>query len=165
MDTKILDEKLEKFFNNEGFDVRVSSNKDFAYEYATSTVYYSFLVPKMGGELHKKYALAHGLEYDCGSFFLGLLHEVGHHFTLDDLEEDEEEYCMKTKKKLHGESVEDNFIYFDLPDEKLATEWAINYINKNKAKLFKLAIEIQPIINNIYSQLKTVRTKRKFLSC
>lgn len=77
MDTKILDEKLEKFFNNEGFDVRVSSNKDFAYEYATSTVYYSFLVPKMGGELHKKYALAHGLEYDCGSFFLGLLHEVG----------------------------------------------------------------------------------------
>jgi hypothetical protein len=94
-----------------------------------------------------------------------LLHEVGHHFTLDDLEEDEEEYCMKTKKKLHGESVEDNFIYFDLPDEKLATEWAINYINKNKAKLFKLAIEIQPIINNIYSQLKTVRTKRKFLSC
>ncbi len=152
MNTELLSKTIKKFFNNEGFEVDVEYNSDFAYEYATSTIYYSFLIPDKSGEYLMEFAKEHGLLYDCGSFVLSLFHELGHHETLDLLDEQEEEKSLRIKKKLTS-SKEDNFIYFNLPDEFAATEWAIDYINSNKQKIKSLLDEVMPMVESIFNEL------------
>ena len=152
MNTEKLSEILTDFLNSEEIDVEADYGLDFCYDYTESKVYYSFLIPDRSGEWLMEFAKEHGLKYDCGSFFLSFFHEVGHHLTIDLLDEDEEEYSSDMKKSLSS-TREDNFIYFNLPDEKIATEWAINYINNNKEKLSELSLKIQPLIKSIYSSL------------
>lgn len=75
---------------------------------------------------------------------LSLLHELGHICTNDDLEnwnwlnraealDDIDEKCKTRREK--------NFAYFELPDEKAATDWAIEWLqnpeNRKLAKAFE----------------------------
>ena len=152
MDTELLSKTIKKFFNNEGFEVEVDYDIDFGYVYSSSTIYYSFLIPDKSGEYLMEFAKQHGLQYDCGSFVLSLFHELGHNETMDFLDEQEEEESLRIKKTL-STSKEDNFIYFNLPDEIVATEWAIDYINNNKQKIQSLIDEIKPMIDSIFSEL------------
>lgn len=74
---------------------------------------------------------------------LSLLHELGHHETADDVPfgYDRE----KARNKMYKWSGEDerilNMMYFSLPDEWLATQWAIDWLsdeeNRKRAKRFE----------------------------
>ncbi len=153
MEFEILNEKLERFFNNEGFNVRVRYGDRFCYDFRTATVYYTDKLPAFAAKLQMMWAMKHGLEYTCSPFFMGLLHEVGHHLTSRHLSLEEMLYCKRVKNLLDSDTVENNLAYFELPDEKIATLWAINYINNNRGKLFKLAAEINISLesNSIWS--------------
>ena len=70
------------------------------------------------------------------TFIITVLHEIGHKMTLDDIYESEVAYdfCMREKKRIETEMEKAKsekeakkleFEYFSLPDEIIATEWAI----------------------------------------
>jgi hypothetical protein len=153
MDTKAISEKIQSFLEREGFDVRVGCDTDFVYEYATSTVYYALVVSDNSSKWFREYALSKGLKYDCGSFFLSLFHELGHHMTMDLIDDDEYWEGVEKKKGLDGSKKEDNFFYFDLPDERAATEWAIDYINNNQEKIQELYNSIKLDIDQIFKMV------------
>jgi hypothetical protein len=72
---------------------------------------------------------------------LALLHELGHFETYNDIPQnfDREETIKDLRKNypIH----EHNYVYFSMPDEALATEWAINWLedadNRKIAKAFE----------------------------
>lgn len=87
-----------------------------------------------------------GLEYDTSVLVLVLLHEVGHLKTCDEFTEFDEVVYLTiqkifslvlgvTRNKLYGVI---NYLYQRLPQEKRATEWAVQYANENQGVLAEL---------------------------
>ena len=76
-------------------------------------------------------------------FTLSLLHELGHCETQDDLpeEDDREKACKMMEKYGKGDKRILNLMYFCLPDEYAATQWAIDWLsdedNRKRAKKFE----------------------------
>ena len=74
---------------------------------------------------------------------LSLLHELGHNETLDDIPDyyDREKALKQTHKHCKGNLRMLNMMYFSLPDEYLATQWAVDWLsdedNRKKAKQFE----------------------------
>ena len=79
-------------------------------------------------------------------FLWSFLHEVGHIETINTLDDDEL-YFSKTQKK--NENIT-NEVYYELPDEFAATEWAANYMRENTEKVAKFWNEVQSVIMDIY---------------
>ena len=89
------------------------------------------------------------------SFILSILHEVGHHKTIEDIDGYIYNFCEDEKARIVQEmqSVTDiktarilEYQYFSLPDEIVATAWAIDFIKahprivKKMQKKFSIAI-------------------------
>ena len=68
-----------------------------------------------------------------------ILHELGHHFTADEIDLDDKLDLFEQREQLfamqeHLTDEEMNNAYFNLADEWEATEWAIAYIKKHPIK-------------------------------
>lgn len=80
--------------------------------------------------------------YDYPLILWTILHEIGHHFTLDDVIEDDIEariLCAMIPIEVarNNEQVQD--IYYNLTSEWVATEWAIDFIATNREMCNELA--------------------------
>lgn len=142
---------LNNFFEEEGIECTCEVALDFAYYYTTDVITYSLVTTETTDRLFTQFAQDNGLEYDCGIFLLSLLHEVGHYYTIDEVDEKTERKCERIKSKLSENKEEDCLKYFALDDEIIATEWAIDYINNNREKLEILSKKLQEAIDKIVS--------------
>ena len=135
-----LDSVINTFFQDVlKIECTAHYDNDFAYWYAKSEITYGLLVDEQATRFFE-FAKGLGLKYDCGTFILSLMHEVGHDQTLDSLTDAEFRKSEKAKKKLQAI---DSFEYFNLPDEIIATKWAVDYINNHKDILAKFAKDVQ----------------------
>lgn len=126
---------------------------DFYYYYKQNKIEYSVLVSERMDKLFLNYAKTIGLEKEIPIFILSLLHEIGHSKTYDTLTPEEVELSQATKAILDGEKDQDCFEYFNTPEEKIATEWAIEFINNNYNRLIKwYNNNFIPVINKFYQQ-------------
>ena len=130
LNTKKLDRLVQNFVRKVSTDKSLKAflDTDFNYYYYSKKVGYSILVSERMDSLFLEYAFLHGLKVDCGIFALSLLHEVGHHMTIEGIDQSTYDFCQEVKETL-TDSDEDANVYFDLEDERLATKWAIDYIN------------------------------------
>ena len=89
-------------------------------------------------------------------FLWSLLHEVGHHETWDDLTNEEMSLSQEMKYAISEcENLRPNDrdkIYFYIPDEYLATEWAAQYMRDNVQEVTKFWNTLQPLILNFYKK-------------
>lgn len=145
--------KLNNVLNNflAGFDIDCTAElgTDFAYFYTKSIAQYALVVSDNSNERFMNFVHSLAPELSIDVFLISWLHEVGHHLTLDDIEDDEAAYSRDVKETL-GSSAEDYITYFNLPDEIAATTWAINFIKNNADAVAALWNVIQPLIINIY---------------
>lgn len=74
------------------------------------------------------------------TFIFSLLHEVGHHLANDEIDGAICDFCNKEKRRINkgmkiAETEEEvkilEYQYFNLPDEIMATQWAVNYAKQN----------------------------------
>lgn len=95
------------------------------------------------------------------NFILSLLHEVGHYKANDEIYGDIYNFCIKEKKRIKeeiekSEKVSDiiklSYEYFNLPDEIMATQWAINYMRKHPKKIQKMWKNIDNAIQKFYQK-------------
>lgn len=95
------------------------------------------------------------------NFVLSLLHEVGHYKANDEIYGDIYNFCIKEKKRIKeeiekSEKVSDiiklSYEYFNLPDEIMATQWAINYMRKHPKKIQKMWKNIDNAIQKFYQK-------------
>ena len=128
---------------------------DFCYVYSTSTIYYGLIIPDEDIEADFQASIDRlHPRVKMDTFIWSLLHELGHHETLDTMEQKEIDYCNDIKAKINNEEI-DASEYYDLLDERLATEWAVNYANTHALELKKWWEKVmQPAIMNFYKKNK-----------
>jgi len=92
-------------------------------------------------------------------FIFSLLHEVGHHMTDDDLDDMTYDFCEGEKAYIDAEMQTATDIrkckdlewkYFGLPDEILATTWAVEYMQSHPIKVEKMWSEILVALEKFY---------------
>lgn len=80
------------------------------------------------------------------SFLLSILHEVGHSIANEEIEGAIYDFCLSEKSRISAEmqdadeirSKELEWEYFNLPDEIMATQWAVNWIKEHPKKTKKM---------------------------
>lgn len=143
-----IDEILNDFVA--AYDVKVVPDSDFAYYHGSSIITYAVVISKRMDRLFMEYARTLGLQSNADVFMVSFFHELGHHETLDDFEDEVLDYCLDTKDSL-GTTDEDCRLYFDLPDERAATKWAVDFINENAAAVKELWERIRPRLLDFYA--------------
>jgi len=86
-------------------------------------------------------------------FVFCILHEVGHHKTLHLLTEEDRynERILRTLANVQGLNNTDT-LYFNLPAEVLATDWAIEYMKNNLEECRRFQAKCMKILAHIYNK-------------
>lgn len=86
-------------------------------------------------------------------FIMSLLHEIGHAKANENIVDDIYEFCINEKARIGVEMMvaEDeetgralSFQYFQLPDEIMATQWAVNYAETHENEIKEMWNAIAP---------------------
>ena len=95
-------------------------------------------------------------------FMITLFHEIGHSKTYNNLTKEEDDYCNEVKAKIYAIANDEDaivtvdeekayqFEYWNLPDEYLATQWAIEYIKENPDYVNDIWDEINRLLFDFY---------------
>ena len=140
-----LDKILDKFL--EEFECTAELGPDFCCYTASNRIVYSLVVPERNSQTFMARVNRLYPDIHADEFLWSFLHEVGHIETIDDLDDDEL-YFSETQKK--NENIT-NEVYYELPDEFAATEWAANYMRAHADKVAAFWKEAQQAILDIYS--------------
>ena len=68
------------------------------------------------------------------TYYWSLMHEVGHFYTIDDIEDDDSDL----RKLCYALGVESMEMYVNLPMERVATEWAVQWTEGNPEQAQKI---------------------------
>lgn len=131
----------------------------YAYHYTTEQVEFTLQVT-IADEWFNEF-IKERFNYDVKyPFIIALLHEVGHHKANDEIDGAIADFCELEKKRITRamQQVEDDeekqkffeWQYFNLPDEIMATQWAINYAKKHPKKIVRMWKAIEPVIIDLY---------------
>lgn len=93
-------------------------------------------------------------------FIFSLLHEVGHHKANDEIEGAIYDFCTAEKERIEAALAKDNISekkakkiewqYFSLPDEIMATQWAVNYCKTHRKEVKKMWEQCQKAFYKFY---------------
>ena len=93
-------------------------------------------------------------------FIISLLHEVGHHFTYDDVDGSVLSFCEDEKARIESEIVTASderskaleWEYFNLPDEIVATAWAVKYAREHEDEMVEKWNTIAVALKEFYER-------------
>lgn len=153
-----IDEIVNEFV--EHFDCDAEFNDEFCYWHDDCTIGYNLIVGVESDLAWTEY-VKETFDYSIKNIFVfSILHEVGHHFTMDDFSKTDlrkefqkvekieavlsESDDVETDRKLYKE-------YFDLPMERTATEWAVGYARKNPTTLRNFWKKLEKALKEFYS--------------
>ena len=140
--TNILNEFLAPF------DCEARLGTDFAYYTDDNSISYAIITPEKDETEFINFAEKLFPDVKANAFIWSILHELGHHETEDDFEDDEwEDYMTLTLLDISNE------VYFELDIERAATVWAGEYIQSHMEEVTELWNKLQPAIKNFYTEL------------
>ena len=135
---KHLEKKIQKIVK-EFVNADVFLNDNFCYYAETNTITFA---PILMGDLEQIHVdwIMKKYERDYSDPFIywlfSLLHEVGHAMTIEELTDEDWAFENEMREMLANDWIEDDVeichVYFTLPAEILATEWAIKTMDKNE---------------------------------
>ena len=139
------------------FDIsKARLSNEFCYEYEKDTVFFD-ITPALTDKLFSDFLYDRFDYVDKYPFVMSLLHEVGHAKNNEDIEGDVYAFCLGEKYKLqiainNADDTDDKRIknlyyrYFSLPDEIMATAWAVHYIKKHKKQIKEMEKRLKKAI-------------------
>ena len=157
--TKKLNKKMTEIFRVSDDDIRLKLSDIYSYifekEVVTFTVKES-IEDKWLDEFIKE-RFGYTVKY---SFVMSILHELGHHFNNDDIEGDIYEFCMAEKERIEKEiafadmdrSKELEWQYFNLPDEIMATAWAVEWAKHHKKEMKEMNNKAMQALKDFYEE-------------
>lgn len=142
----MLTEKIYQFLSEFDEDIQVKEDDEFAYFYAESLITYpkNFQVPSKEKYLFKSHILnEYGLElFEDAYIVFSLLHEMGHHMTMDDMDDEDATNEIAMREVIH--LIEDvntaNEAYFKLPSEVMANDWAYEHFTPELVARFTASV-------------------------
>lgn len=157
-------ERIDKILNDflRDFDCSAEIDNDFTYHTDINLITYSFTCSEISNVMFSNVIAALCPNIKCDIFLWSLLHELGHHETIDTISD--ADYCysfdekQRIREQLSGVSAEKNEKlymqiandYYFLPDEIAATCWAVDFVTKNQHRVRQLWNELQPAIKDFY---------------
>ena len=141
LNTTKIEGALRKWFRDNGINCDIDFDDDFCYDAAANKVTIGKKYDSDVRVLFEQFLYEYGMEYVGFDFYtLGLLHEIGHFFTIDNFSMEELVICRF--EKLFIEDSDDAFDYWEINDELAANVWAVNFINEH--------IEVVEKLTNIF---------------
>lgn len=92
-------------------------------------------------------------------FIMSILHEVGHHKANEEICDAIADFCETEKERIEAEmenaTTEDELKrlelqYFNLPDEIMATQWAVNYMKRHPTIIRRMWNEMRMALVEFY---------------
>ena len=116
------------------FDCVAYLGTDFCYHTATNSISIALFVTEEADRSFNDFIKTEFPKIDASLFIWSFLHELGHHETEDDFEDEEfDEYMRRTSSKdITNEE------YYHLPIEYAATRWAGDYIQSHADEIARL---------------------------
>ena len=159
---KKVNKKVTKIFRKEWGIRKVALCNDFEYNFIEDRVGF-----KLNHSLEDKFfdkfiKERFGLELNSESgFILSLLHEVGHRENNEDIDGDVYQFCIDEKDRIQDELFARSDLtfdemyalesqYFNLPDEIMATAWAVKFFKENPKKIVKMHKKISKVLRKFY---------------
>jgi hypothetical protein len=133
--------EIVKYFDEE-YSAYLSD--EFSADIVNDKVAYSLLVEPISNEEFRNDFVSRFVVADKYSdFLLSLLHEIGHLETVNDMIDDIEKRGKIT----------DNEKYFNLFNERIATDWAGFWLEDNEVLAKRFDAQIEERLFNLYSQI------------
>ena len=142
---------LDTWLKDNGFDLTTRFEQEFAYCHSENVITFSLLTTERNDKCFGKFVEDLG-GYGNFSFLNSFFHELGHHETYEDVSDREYEYCQMVKTYLADKEElndYDLYTYYNLPIERLATEWGVAYINDHTSNVFELNRKIRKVLDTI----------------
>lgn len=141
---------------------KAECGNEFSYDFVDESVSYKIWEDEMGDKWFNEF-VAERFNYDAQkySFIISLLHEIGHHNTDDDIGESVRDFCEKEKIRIatayenetdYNKKRQLQFQYFNLPDEIMATAWAIDYATAHPKKIKKMFENSMKALKEFYNE-------------
>lgn len=134
---------------------------EYAYYYEDESISYKLDCGAIEDEWFNEF-LEERFGYKCKgsaeSFVLSILHEVGHHKANDEIEGAILDFCNTEKERIDREMQDADaersrvleWQYFNLPDEIMATQWAVNYAKEHPRKIKKMIERLRVSLMEFY---------------
>ena len=155
-----INEVLNEFLAEFDPELKADMGTEFCYWITDNKIEYSLMMPAVAEDHFMRNFNLLAPDIDCDSFLASFLHELGHHQTLEMIEDDQFIECINAKREIaikgEAEGLSEETIwelhkqYFDLPDEYEATMWAINFIRDNIEKIRVFWKKVSDAIMNFY---------------
>ena len=152
---KWLDRQISKQFKHFGIKCRYAD--DFAYFYYKKIVSYS-IQEDITNKWYMDFVEKTFKYKPINCFVFSFLHEIGHHFTMDDIDCEIDAFCQEEKARIDEEIKNANVYqrrglsmkYYALPDEYIATKWAVEYEKNHREEVKKIWKNIELILYMYY---------------
>lgn len=139
-------------------DAKLST--EYSYMWEKERITYK-LTETMGDELFNDFVFDRFGYKVKNTFIFSLLHEVGHHLANDEIEGAISTFCTQEKERIekamqtadaYDEIKEIEYQYFNLPDEIMATQWAVNYAKTHELEIEVMWACIKQVLEKFYKK-------------
>jgi hypothetical protein len=140
-------------------------SKEYTYSFATEKVTFKITENEIEDKMFKDFVEDRfGYEVER-PFIFSLLHEVGHHKANFEIEGAILDFCLSEKKRIEQEMenaeteeevVKLSFQYFNLPDEIMATQWAVNFAMSNPQAVVEMEEQAETALRKFYKKNRVV---------
>jgi len=143
---KELNKAIHSLFDMLGYsEITCELSTEFAYHPITEKITYTLIEMPYNDIGFKEYLKETYSDCpECSMFVFSLLHELGHHLTLDDIEDSVYNKCWKQKERLEKKTpktikgkINLQKAYCKIYDEAIATETAVEILKNNYKKILE----------------------------
>jgi hypothetical protein len=123
------------------FGVKAKLSDEYAYYFSKALITFKLTENTIEDNLFNEFIFDRfGYEVK-NTFMISILHEVGHHLANDEIDNRIYDFCMDEKDRIveaikglddYNEIKKLEYQYFNLPDEIMATQWAVNFARNNE---------------------------------
>lgn len=138
---------------------------EYSYLFDKNTVHYKVTNNDKEDEWFRDF-LKERFRYNVTSdFIISILHELGHAKANEEIDGAIYEFCQREKARINIEMMcaEDEatgkalcYQYFNLPDEIMATQWAVDYAETHETELKEMLENITPAIEKYRKRLRAI---------
>lgn len=142
---------LDTWLKENDFDLTTRFEQDFAYYHNENVIAFGLLTTERNNECFGNFVEDLG-GYGNWGFLNSFFHELGHHETYEDISDSDYDYGQMVKAYLADKEElndYDLYTYFNLPIERTATEWGIEYINNHTSEVAELNKKIRNVVDKI----------------
>lgn len=140
---KVLNKKVSLFVQSFDESLIAKLGTDFEYNFEKERVQFPLAIDDVHDAYFTEF-IKKVFDYDVpNAYMMSLLHELGHHFTGFDFDDEDEEHYLTKVEEIQNKMLdnEDNkqlhFEYYSLPQEIAATAWAVNVYRNNEKDIKK----------------------------